>query len=265
MKSLDQPLGPTLKVSSTMQTARSSMLFMPLTRGLAQLADPSFLGVVARSIILSVAFFVVLYFLSLWIVHRLLELHGLVAWAVDTLGSIGTAFFALWLFLPVAAVIGTLYFDRIAVAVERRYYPYLPAPQRAPFVEQLWDGVTVGLRVLMLNALAIVLALVVPGVGLILAWMIAAFAIGRGLFVAVAMRRMPRAMAEVLYRSRRGVVLTHGAVLALAAYVPMLNLLIPVVGTAAMVHILDSSASGDGVTRGASTGHARGKMQEIDA
>ena len=30
-----------------------------------------------------------------------------------------------------------------------------------------------------------------------------------------------------------------GGVLALASYVPILNLLIPVVGTAAMVHLLD--------------------------
>jgi len=250
LKSLDQPLEPTLTVSPAIRTARFSMLFVPLARGVAQLNDPGFLGVVARSIVWSAALFVALDFLTVWIVHRLLELHGLIAWTVDILGSIGTSFLALWLFLPVAAAIGTLYFDRIAIAVERRYYPYLPAPQGAPFAEQLRDGVTVGLRVLMLNALALILALVVPGVGLILAWMIAAFAIGRSLFVAVAMRRMPRATAEALYRSRRCVVLSQGAVLALAAYIPILNLLIPVLGTAAMVHILDTTASNDDVMRG---------------
>jgi uncharacterized protein involved in cysteine biosynthesis len=46
-------------------------------------------------------------------------------------------------------------------------------------------------------------------------------------------------MAESLYRGSRGLVLTQGGVLALAAYIPMLNFLIPVIGTAAMVHILD--------------------------
>jgi CysZ protein len=73
--------------------------------------------------------------------------------------------------------------------------------------------------------------------------MIAAYAIGRGLFVAVAMRRMPRAMAESLYRRCRGTVLAQGAILALAAYVPIMNLLIPIIGTAAMVHILDAALS----------------------
>jgi uncharacterized protein involved in cysteine biosynthesis len=36
-------------------------------------------------------------------------------------------------------------------------------------------------------------------------------------------------------------VLAQGGVMALAAYVPLLNLLIPVVGTAAMVHVLDQA------------------------
>jgi CysZ protein len=234
-----------------MWLARSSSLFSPIARGLSQLDDPVFLGVVARSVAISIACFAALHVLTIWMVHRLLGLHGPLAWAIDILGSVGASFLALWLFLPVAAVIGTFYFDRIAFAVEHRFYPGLPPPRGAPAVEQIWDGIAVGLRVLALNALALVLALLIPGIGLFLGWMIAGFAIGRGLFVAVAMRRMPRAVAESLYRARRGVVLVQGAVLALAAYVPLLNLLIPVIGTAAMVHILDealsSGESGEGI------------------
>ncbi len=49
--------------------------------------------------------------------------------------------------------------------------------------------------------------------------------------------------AESLYRQCRGTILVQGAILALAAYIPMLNLLIPVVGTAAMVHVLDMATN----------------------
>ncbi len=224
-----------------MWSSRHWSPFTPLARGLGQLDDPVFLGVVARSVAWSIACFAALHVLALWIVHRLLGLHGILAWAVDILGSVGASLLALWLFLPAAAVIGTFYFERIALAVERRFYPYLPPPRGAPVAEQIWDAIALGLRVLALNVLALVLALLVPGIGLFLGWMIAGFAIGRGLFVAVAMRRMPRAVAESLYRARRGVVLLQGAVLALAAYVPILNLLIPVIGTAVMVHILDDA------------------------
>jgi CysZ protein len=85
--------------------------------------------------------------------------------------------------------------------------------------------------------------LLLPGLGLLLGWMVAAYAIGRGMFVSVAMRRMPRAVAESLYRQRRGMILAQGTILALAAYIPIMNLLIPVFGAAAMVHVLDLSIS----------------------
>ena len=74
---------------------------------------------------------------------------------------------------------------------------------------------------------------------LVLAWIIGGYAIGRGLFAAVAMRRMPRPAAEMLYRRARPAVLVQGCILALAGTIPVLNLLIPVIGTAAMVHVLD--------------------------
>ena len=77
-------------------------------------------------------------------------------------------------------------------------------------LEQAWDGIAVAIKVLALSIAALVLAFIVPGLGLILGWMIASYAIGRGLFVAVAMRRMPRAMAELLYLQHRGIVLAQG-------------------------------------------------------
>ena len=214
-------------------------MFVPLARAFSQLDDPAFRGVLLRSIAWSVVCFVALHVGAIWMVHRLLALHGFWAWGADVLGSIAASMLALWLFLPVAVAIGTMYFDRIARAVEGRFYPGLPSPDGASVTEQVWDGVVVALKVLGLNVIALILAFLLPGIGLFLAWMIAAYAIGRGLFVAVAMRRMPRPLAESLYRANRIGIWVQGAVLALAAYVPILNLLIPIIGVATMVHVLD--------------------------
>jgi CysZ protein len=52
---------------------------------------------------------------------------------------------------------------------------------------------------------------------------------------------MSRLDAELLYRRHRGIVLTQGGLIALASYVPLMNLLIPLIGTAAMVHVLDDA------------------------
>jgi CysZ protein len=224
-----------------MRPARKTPLFLPIGRAFGQLNDPAFTGVLLRSIAWSVACFAGLHVGAIWIIHRALELHGWLAWAADILGSVAASLLALWLFLPVAVAIGTMYFDRIALSVERRFYPWLPPPDGASILEQAWDGIVVALKVLGLNIIALMLAL--TGIGLLLGWMIAAYAIGRGLFVAVAMRRMPRRMAESLYRANRGIVLTQGAILALTAYIPVLNLLIPIIGVAAMVHVLDMALS----------------------
>jgi uncharacterized protein involved in cysteine biosynthesis len=216
-------------------------LFFPLARAVGQLDDRAFLGVLARCLAWSAACFVALHLAAVWAVARVLHWHGLLGWAAGVLASIGASLLAGWLFLPLAAVIGTMYIDRIADAVERRYYPMLPPTRGAPLAPLLWEGISLGARILALNLLALVLVVVLPGIGFMLAWAIAAYAIGRGLFVAVAMRRMPRPAADLVYRSARGIILAYGGIMALAAYVPLLNLFIPVLGTAAMVHVLDLS------------------------
>lgn len=214
-------------------------LFSPLLRAIAQLDDPVFLGVLVRSVLWAAACFALLHVAAVWAMHRLLALHGWLGWAADVAGGIGASLLALWLFLPVAAVIGTLYIDRIARAVERRHYPGLPPTRGASIGAQLWDAFGIGLRILLLNVLALIAAFILPGIGVLLAWLVGGYAIGRGLFAAVAMRRMPRLAAMALYRRVRLPVLAQGCMLALAGYVPVLNLLIPVIGAAAMVHVLD--------------------------
>lgn len=214
-------------------------IFDPIARAVSQIGDPPFLGVVWRSVAWSAACFAGLQAGAIWVVHWLLALHGLSAWAADIVGAIGASLLAFYLFLPVAAGIGTLYMERIVRAVEQRFYPWLPPARGAPLVEQAWDGIAVALRVLVFNAVALILALMLPGIGLVLGWMIASYAIGRGLFVAVAMRRMSRPEAEAVYRMRRGTILLQGGILAFASYIPLLNLLLAVIGIAAMVHVLD--------------------------
>lgn len=221
-------------------------LLLPLTRALSQLADPALLGVVWRSVLFSALCFAIILVGTIGAVHHFVTAGGILAWALDALGSIAAAVLAMWLFLPVAATIGTLYFERIARAVERRFYPSLPPAQPAPVLDQLLIGLGVGLRVLGLNVLALLLTLFFPGIGLPIGWAVASWAMGRGLFVAVAMRRLNRPDAEALYRAVRPIALAQGGAMAAAAYFPLLNLLIPVVGTAAMVHVLDLALTRDG-------------------
>jgi CysZ protein len=218
----------------------------PLVRAVSQLNDPVFLGVVWRSLALSLLAFLALLTGSVWLLESWVGqggwpggwLGGWLSWLIGILGGAGVLLLAVWLFVPVALLIATLYIDRVAGAVERRFYPGLPPPAGAPLAEQTWDGVILATQVLVLQVVALVASLLLPGLGLVLGYVITGWAIGRGLFVAVAMRRMSRPNALRVYRARRLVVVAPGIALALASTLPPLNLLVPVVGIAAMVHVL---------------------------
>jgi len=195
-----------------------------------------------QSLALAAGCFVLLCVGSFTGIHHWLAADGWLGWVAGALGGLAAAVASLWLFLPVAVVIAGFFLEQVCRAVERRWYPALPPPSPANAAAQGWDGVVVGLRVLLLTLLTLPLAIFFPPVGLAIGWAVTAWAIGRGLFVAVAMRRMSRMQATALYRQQRPTVLFQGALLALAGYLPPLNLLVPLVGTAAMLHVLERSA-----------------------
>ena len=216
----------------------------PLARALSQLDDPVFLRVTARGVLLAAALFAALAAGCAWGLTSLAEQyswghHVWLTWLVGALGGVGALVLATWLFVPVAIGMAALFTNQVAAGVEHRFYPGLPPAWGAPLAEQAWDGVLLGLQVLVLNLLGLLLALGSAGLGLVLGWLIAGWAIGRGLFVAVAMRRMGRDEARRLYARQRLAVVVPGVLLALAATVPLLNLFVPVLGAAVMVHVLN--------------------------
>lgn len=226
----------------------------PTLLALGQLDDPAFQGAVLRSVAGAAVGFVVLAAglawggteLAAWLAAAYPTLMGWLEWLGGIAGVLGAAFLALFLFVPLATGIATLFVDRIAEAVERRHFPDLPPGVPASLAAQAWDGVVLAVQVLAMQVLALLLSLFLPGVGLVLGWLVASWAVGRGLFMAVALRRCDRAMAGVLYRRRRLAVLVQGGLVAAAGLVPLLNLVAPVLGLAAMVHVLGRGDAGRG-------------------
>jgi CysZ protein len=228
-------------------------MLSPLLRAISQLDDPVFLGVLLRSLVLSVLAFIGLMAFSSWALQALVAQQSWqsgwlawLGWAAGLAGGLGAVVLAIWLFVPVVLMIATLYSDRIADAVDRRYFPGQPTPAGAPIAVQAWDGLALGLQVLILQVVALVLALVLPGAGLLLGWAITGWAIGRGLFMAVAMRRMTRPQALQEYARRRWPVLVQGGLLAFGSTVPFVALLVPVVGVAALTHVLNQGRLNQG-------------------
>jgi uncharacterized protein involved in cysteine biosynthesis len=212
----------------------------PALWAIEQLGDRVFLGVVARSVAATVLLFAGLAVLVQHGVHAWL---GLNTWLAGLLGGAGALLLAWLLFLPVAGLVASLFADRVAAAVERLHYPGLVPARAAPLGEFGWEGLVLAGQLLALQVFAWVAAPLF-GISLPVGYAVAAWAIGRGLFVAVAMRRMPRARALVLYRQARPAVLFQGALATLASLVPVLNLLVPVLAVAALTHVLHQRTEG---------------------
>lgn len=219
-------------------------MLQPLIRAFGQLDDRVFLGVTLRSLGWALASFVALLAGSVWLLEQWVGQGGWLGWLAGLLGGLGVLLAAVWLFVPVALLIATIYVDPVAEAVERRFYPLSGPARPASWAEQGWDGAVLAVQVGLLQVATLAASVLLPGVGSVLGIAVTGWAIGRGLFVSVAMRRLNRADALAAYRRRRLAVIVPGVALALLTFVPPLNLLMPVLGIAAMVHVLANRGGG---------------------
>ena len=215
-----------------------------LTLPFDQVFERGFRGPLIKGALGAVLALAALIGLANWGVAALAGGTGWIATAAGVLGGVAALFAAFWLFVPFALAIAGLFLDETAAAVERRHYPGLPAPHGASLAAQGVFNVTLALKVLALNLVLLPVALLVPFIGGVLLWLVAAVSLGHGLFEGVAQRRMSVAGARVLRKRREFSVLMVGAAMAGMALVPFANLLVPVLGTAAMTHLLHRGADG---------------------
>ncbi len=168
--------------------------------------------------------------------------EGWIATLASAAGVLVVILALFWLFVPLVIAVAGLFLDGVAAAVERRHYPTLPPPSGAPVAVQAWSGLKLAAGFGALTLVLLPVSLLLPVVGPLLLWAVAAVALGEGLFIGVAQRRMQGAEADAMRRRRRAAIWGVGAALALLGAVPPLGLLVPVLGTAAMVHLLAGSA-----------------------
>jgi uncharacterized protein involved in cysteine biosynthesis len=142
-----------------------------------------------------------------------------------------------WFLFPVviSAFVG-LFLERIAEAVERRYYPALPPGRDIPFGEALGGSLRFLALTVALN-LVVLLFLIVPPVFPFVFYGVNGYLLSREYFEVVAARRMPAADVRTLRKQHMRRLFLSGLVVAFLLTVPIVNLLAPIVGTAAMVHI----------------------------
>lgn len=205
-------------------------------RAIAQLGDPRITRLLGFSVLIGIGCFVaawtgVGFLLTQTSVFEL----GWLETALDVLGGLATLVLTWLLFPLVLSACVCLFLDSVAAAVEARHFPELPRAPGLPWWQSLLAGLRLLAVVIVLNVLLLALLFVPPlyAVGYVL---VNGVLVGREYFELVALRRCEPAAARELRRRHRTEVLLMGIVVTAMLTVPVLNLIAPVIGTAAMVH-----------------------------
>lgn len=220
-------------------------MLQALLLAIRQLDDPAFRGPLIKGVLGAAAALLVLIVLSSAGVSWLASGQaGWIAAIAPWLGGAAGLLLAWWLFLPIVVAIAGAFANDVAGAVERRHYPALPPPQGAPVAAQVLWATRFGLKMTLLQILLLPL-LLIPVVGFTIALVISGRMLGIGMFEGTAQLRMGTVAATAARRARPVQVWLLGLLLALLGLVPLLNLLVPILGTAASVHLLHRSGGGN--------------------
>ena len=222
------------------------MILTDFFRALRQIDDPRFRRVMWVGIGLTIALLIGCYAALLAVFDYFgtgdLELPfvGRVGWLGDLLG-IGSAvlmlILSMFLMIPVASAITSLFLDDVAQAVEDRHYPGLPDPPRVGYLTGIADTLAFGGLLVACNLGAFVLYAFFPLAAPLIFYAMNGFLLGREYFQIAAMRREGRDGARALRRAHLPQIWVAGILMALPLSIPVLNLVVPVLGAATFTHL----------------------------
>lgn len=222
------------------------MIFTAFFAALGQIGDPRFRRVLFLGIALTLALLVAAYagFLALlqWTLGEevVLPLIGPVTWVTDLLtwsSLLVMIIMSMFLMVPVASAITSMFLDEVANAVEDKHYPHLPPAAPVPFTEALRDTINFMGVLIGANTLALILYLIFSPFALFIFWALNGFLLGREYFTLAAMRREGRVAARALRRKHFVTIWAAGILMAMPLSVPLLNLAIPILGAATFTHL----------------------------
>lgn len=207
----------------------------------AQLGDPRLRGIIGWSLLLSLVLQVGIAWLGWWLLNSFATfewkwINEVIVW---TSGA-GVIVLALMLFPASFGIVISIFLEQIADIVEAKHYPELGKARGIPIWTGIWTGVVFLLAVLAINLVMLpfyVLALFIAGLGAVLFYAVNGWLAGRVYYEQVALRRLSPVEVKAWRRANAGVLWLTGIVIVFLGTIPILNLIVPVLGVAAMVHV----------------------------
>lgn len=231
------------------------MIFSSFFKALGQIGDRRFRRVLLLGVGLTLALLIAVYAAFLMFLQwslgetATLPLIGEVTWIDDLLGwsSFGLMLIlSVFLMVPVASAITSLFLDEVAQAVEDRHYPSLPPPPKQPMWDALRDSVNFLGVIIAANTVALFFYAFLPLAAVFIFWALNGLLLGMEYFQLAAMRRIGRAKAKAMRRRHIGTIWLAGTLMAIPLSVPLVNLLIPILGAATFTHIFHGVRTKEG-------------------
>ncbi|MBR9843943.1 MAG: hypothetical protein GYB25_12340 [Rhodobacteraceae bacterium] len=222
------------------------MIFSSFFAALSQMGDPRFRKVLGLGIVLTIALLIGAYAGLLWVLdlfvgeEAYVPVIGEVRWLDDLLSWSSLIFMvvlSVFLMVPVASAITSMFLDEVAQAVEDRHYPHLPPVPRLPFSDALRDTLAFLGVLIAANLLAFILYAVFSPFALFIFWGLNGFLLGREYFQLAAMRRLGRDGAKALRKKNWFTIWLAGTLMAIPLSLPLVNLVIPIFGAATFTHL----------------------------
>ena len=229
-----------------------------LLKAVSQINDPALLRVVLFGLCGAAIIFILLSVLAWWLqdtyANNALEnfmkgwelwewLISLILAFIKFLSVLSILLVMTVLFPIFATLIVGFFLETVVTAVEKKHYPDDQADRPQPILEVIGSTLRFTLLVIGLNLLFLpvyLILLIVPPLNLVLYYMLNGYFMGREYFALIAMRQMEPRMASQLRQNNRGKVLIAGIIITFLLTIPIVNILMPVIATAFMVHVFHS-------------------------
>ncbi|MBX9944343.1 MAG: EI24 domain-containing protein [Reyranella sp.] len=206
-----------------------------------QLGDPRLRVIIWQSLALSLVLQIAIGVLAWWSLQSFATFEW--KWlneAIRWLGGGAVAVLALMLFPASFGIVISVFLEKIADIVEGEHYPQLGPARGIPVWTGLRSGIVFLLTLVALNLVLLpfyLVALFIAGLGALLFYGANGWLAGREYYEQVALRRRDPADVAAWRKANGGVLWLTGVVLVFLGTVPILNLIVPVLGVAAMVHV----------------------------
>ncbi len=215
-------------------------MFHAFSKGISQLGDPQIRKVIWLSIAAACFVFTILWLaVGVMLGATTVFNYAWLEWAVDLLGGLAPLVFTWFLFPAVISAVIGIFLEDIAEAVEARHYPALPPAAGLPVAKAVMT-VAAYLGVMIALNMVLLIFLLLPPLFPFVFYAVNGYLLGREYFELVALRRTGLEEARRLRKAHRGKLFIAGVATALLLTIPVVNLLAPVVVTAAMVHLFEN-------------------------